>query len=89
MISEADVAFYQQHGYLVVQDVLSRSEVEELRRVTDELVEKARDVSAHDDIYDLEDGHSADSPECAGSRPRTCGIRRMRTWCAIPISSRS
>ena len=53
MISEADVAFYENNGYLVVHDVLSRLVVEELRRVTDEFVEKARSVSAHDDIYDL------------------------------------
>jgi phytanoyl-CoA hydroxylase len=73
MISEADGAFYEENGYLVVQDVLSRSEVEELRRVTDELVEKARDVSAHDDIYDLEDGHSA-------AQPRVRRIKTPHLW---------
>jgi phytanoyl-CoA hydroxylase len=69
MISQADVAFYEQNGYLVVRDVLSRSEVEELRRVTDEFVEKARQVRAHDDVYDLEDGHSAAEPR----------VRRIKT----------
>ena len=62
MISEQDVAFYNENGYLVVRDVLSGSEVEELRRATDEFVEKARAVSAHDEIYDLEDSHSAAEP---------------------------
>ncbi len=46
MISGQDVAFYRENGYLVVREVLSRSEVEELRRVTEEFVEKARAVSA-------------------------------------------
>jgi phytanoyl-CoA hydroxylase len=69
MISQADVAFYEQNGYLVVRDVLSRGEVEELRRVTDEFVEKARHVRAHDDVYDLEDGHSAAEPR----------VRRIKT----------
>jgi phytanoyl-CoA hydroxylase len=69
MIREADTAFYEERGYLVVQDVLSRSEVAELRRVADEFVEKARDVSAHDDIYDLEDGHAAAAPR----------VRRIKT----------
>ena len=59
MISEQDVAFYRENGYLVVADVLSGAEVEELRRVTDEFVEKARAVSTHDEVYDLEDSHSA------------------------------
>ena len=69
MISEQDVAFYRENGYLVVREVLSRSEVEELRRVTDEFVEKARAVSAHDEIYDLEDSHSAAEPR----------VRRIKT----------
>jgi phytanoyl-CoA hydroxylase len=69
MISEADVAFYEENGYLVVPDVLSRGEVEELRRVTDAFVEKARHVGAHDDVYDLEDGHSAAEPR----------VRRIKT----------
>ena len=67
MISEQDVAFYNENGYLVVRDVLSPSEVAELRRVTDEFVEKARAVSAHDEIYDLEDSHSATEPRVRGA----------------------
>jgi phytanoyl-CoA hydroxylase len=69
MISQADVAFYREQGYLVVQSVLEREEVEELRRVTAEFVEKAREVRAHDDIYDLEDSHSAREPR----------VRRIKT----------
>jgi phytanoyl-CoA hydroxylase len=69
MISEQDVAFYRENGYLVVREVLSRSEVAELRRVTEEFVEKARAVSAHDEIYDLEDTHSAAEPR----------VRRIKT----------
>jgi ectoine hydroxylase-related dioxygenase (phytanoyl-CoA dioxygenase family) len=63
------VAFYREQGYLVVRDVLSREEVEELRRVTEEFVEKSRAVTTHDDIYDLEDSHSAPEPR----------VRRIKT----------
>ena len=69
MISEHDVTFYDDNGYLVVRDVLSRGEVEELRRVTDEFVAQARDVGAHADVYDLEDSHSAAAPR----------VRRIKT----------
>jgi ectoine hydroxylase-related dioxygenase (phytanoyl-CoA dioxygenase family) len=69
MIGEQDVAFYRENGYLVVREVLSRNEVEELRRVTAEFVEKARAISAHDEIYDLEDTHSAAEPR----------VRRIKT----------
>jgi ectoine hydroxylase-related dioxygenase (phytanoyl-CoA dioxygenase family) len=69
MISQQDVAFYRENGYLVVANVLSGAEIEELRRVTDEFVEKARSRTSHDDIYDLEDSHSAAEPR----------VRRIKT----------
>jgi phytanoyl-CoA hydroxylase len=43
--------------------------VQELRRVTDELVQKSRTVSTHNEIYDLEDSHSANEPR----------VRRIKT----------
>jgi len=69
MISDRDVALYREQGYLVVRDVLSRDEVAELRRVTEEFVEQARSVTTHDDVYDLEDSHSAREPR----------VRRIKT----------
>jgi len=69
MISKQDVAFYRDNGYLVVPNVLSSDEVEALRRVTDDFVERARPLTTHDDIYDLEDSHSAAEPR----------VRRIKT----------
>jgi ectoine hydroxylase-related dioxygenase (phytanoyl-CoA dioxygenase family) len=69
MISEQDVAFYQENGYLVVPEVLSADDVAELRQVTEDFVEKARHVTEHDDVYDLEDSHSAAEPR----------VRRIKT----------
>ncbi len=43
--------------------MLSQSEVEALRRVTDEYVEKSRLVSESDDVFDLEPTHSAREPK--------------------------
>jgi phytanoyl-CoA hydroxylase len=73
MINESDVAFYRTNGYLVVRDVLNRVDVEELRRVTEAFVEKAREVSAHDDVYDLEDSHSP-------AQPRVRRIKTPHLW---------
>src|SRR5918995_334390 len=73
MISQQDVAFYREQGYLVVADVLSGAEVEELRRVTAEFVENARSRSSHDDVYDLEDSHSV-------SEPRVRRIKTPHLW---------
>ncbi len=69
MITERDVAFYREQGYVVVPDVLGRAEVEELRRVTEQFVEDARSRTTHDEIYDLEDSHSAAEPR----------VRRIKT----------
>ena len=62
MLSATQIASYEANGYLAIEDVLTASALEELRRVTDEFVEKSRTVTANDEIFDLEPGHSATSP---------------------------
>ena len=62
MLTRSQVEAYNEIGAIVVPDVLSGEEVARLRRVTDEFVERARGVSAHDDIYDLEDTHTPEAP---------------------------
>ena len=62
MLDQKQIDFYHNVGYLGVPDVLSADEVEELRRTTDEFVANSREVSEHDDVYDLEPGHTADEP---------------------------
>ncbi|MBM3280142.1 MAG: phytanoyl-CoA dioxygenase family protein [Candidatus Handelsmanbacteria bacterium] len=62
MLDEKQVAFYRKEGYIGVEGVLNRAETEELGWVTDEFVERSRQVSEHDDIFDLEPGHSAERP---------------------------
>lgn len=57
-----DVQSFQDHGYLVVPDVLTADEVAELRAATDELVAAAAAVTTHTDLYDLEDSHSPAEP---------------------------
>ena len=62
MLDQKQIDFYHNKGYLGVPDVLSADEVEEVRRTTDEFVANSREVSEHDDVYDLEPGHTADEP---------------------------
>jgi phytanoyl-CoA hydroxylase len=69
MIDREAVAFYRDNGYLVVPEVLSQAEVAALREVTETFVERARAVTSHDEIYDLEDSHSAAEPR----------VRRIKT----------
>jgi ectoine hydroxylase-related dioxygenase (phytanoyl-CoA dioxygenase family) len=62
MLSEAQRAKYREDGFIVVPDVLSQAEIAELRAVTDEFVRASARVAANDEIYDLEDTHSAGDP---------------------------
>jgi phytanoyl-CoA hydroxylase len=69
MLSRTQIEQYNETGAIVVPDILTDDEVQRLRRVTDEFVERARDVTAHNDIYDLEDSHTREQPR----------VRRIKT----------
>jgi phytanoyl-CoA hydroxylase len=62
ILTEAQRAAYDRDGFIVVPDVFSAAEVDELRRVTDGFVARSATVAANDDVYDLEDTHSAAAP---------------------------
>ena len=63
MLTPTQVDFYAEHGYLMIPDALDQREVTELRAHVDEIVAGAAQVTAHTDIYDLEDGHTAANPK--------------------------
>lgn len=62
MLTQAQIAEYNEVGAIVVPDVLTPDEVRTLRSVTDGFVERARGLTGHTDIYDLEDSHTAETP---------------------------
>ena len=61
-LTPQQVDFYRREGYLVVHDVLDATELKRLHEATLTLVEGARGVSDHTDLYDLEDSHTPESP---------------------------
>ena len=69
MIAEREVQFYRQSGYLVVPSVLTVAEVDRLRREMAQILEGARGVADHTDVYDLEPGHRPEAPR----------VRRIKT----------
>src|SRR5438128_11042426 len=69
MLTDAQRAAYDRDGCFVVPDVFSAAEIAELRTVTEGFVERAARVNANDEIYDLEDSHSAAEPR----------VRRLKT----------
>src|SRR5437667_10026259 len=62
MLSAAQRDAYERDGFIVVPEVFSPAEIDELRRVTDEFVRNSVSIAANDEVYDLEDTHSAKQP---------------------------
>ena len=62
MLTGEEIQFYREKGYLGVDNVLSNEEVEALRRVTDEFIERSRAVATSDEVFDLEPDHSPENP---------------------------
>ena len=62
MLDRAQIEFYREQGYLLVEDVLDPPLLDRLRRATYEMIERSRAVTVSDSIYDLDEGHSAASP---------------------------
>src|ERR1700694_5080730 len=69
MISETDVQTYQRDGVIVVPEVLGGDTLAQVRSVIAELVAGAAKTLEHTDVYDLEPGHTAESPR----------VRRVQT----------
>ena len=62
MITKQQVEQYHEQGSIIVPGVLDEFTRKRMQAVLAELVEKSRQVSAHDDVYDLEPGHTRDEP---------------------------
>ncbi|MCZ6680678.1 MAG: phytanoyl-CoA dioxygenase family protein [Candidatus Poribacteria bacterium] len=62
MLTQKQIDFYHETGYLGVENVLSAQDIIDLRRVTEEFVEKSRQVTEHTDVFDLEPGHTPEVP---------------------------
>jgi phytanoyl-CoA hydroxylase len=69
MISNRDVAHYRENGYIVVPELLDAPTLSAVRQVIAELVDGARGIVGHTDIYDLEPSHRPEAPR----------VRRIKT----------
>src|SRR5437763_3375588 len=69
MISETDVQTYKRDGVIMVPEVLDTATLAQLRSIIGELVAGSARTVEHTDVYDLEPGHSAESPR----------VRRIKT----------
>ncbi len=63
MLKQSDIAFYNENGYLLVEDAVTPEQLDRMREITYDLIEKSRAITQSNDVYDLDDGHSAAQPK--------------------------
>jgi phytanoyl-CoA hydroxylase len=62
VLTKEQIRQYDTDGFVVVTDVFGDDLMQRMRRVTDELVEKSRALTASDDVFDLAPSHTAQRP---------------------------
>ncbi len=62
MLSKQQIEFYNENGYLLVENVVTPEQLGRLRDIAYDFIEKSRAVSVSDDVFDLDEGHSAQTP---------------------------
>jgi ectoine hydroxylase-related dioxygenase (phytanoyl-CoA dioxygenase family) len=62
MLSKEQKSFYEDNGYLLVEDVVSPAQLAKLQSITYDLIEKSRAITESDEIYDLDEGHTSQTP---------------------------
>ena len=62
MITKQQIDFYNEQGYVLVENVLDKATLASIRTVIAQVIEGARGKTKHDDVYDLEPTHSPDNP---------------------------
>lgn len=62
VLTQAQRELYFEQGYLLLERFVSKDWLDRLRTATDEMVERSRQVTESDQVWDLEPDHSAEAP---------------------------
>ena len=62
MLSREQTAFYDDNGYLLIEDAVTPAQLDQLRTITNHLVDQSRGLTVSDDRFDLDEGHTAERP---------------------------
>lgn len=63
MLTKEQQTFYSENGYLLVEDVVTPDQLQRMQAITHDLIEGSRNVSASNEVYDLDEGHSPERPK--------------------------
>ena len=62
ILSKDEVNFYNNKGYLLVEDVITEDQHNEMLALVKDFFERSKNVKENDNIFDLEDGHCSTKP---------------------------
>ncbi len=62
-LSDTQISFYRDNGYLVVEDAIPADRLARLRTVIAEFQTRARAIPASDGLFDVAPGHAPDTPK--------------------------
>ncbi len=62
MLTNDQTGFYRENGYLLVEGAIEPEPLAAMQQVTVDLIDRSRTVRDSNDIYDLDEGHSPDTP---------------------------
>jgi len=62
VLTQKQREFYFENGYLLLEKFLPDAWIERLRATTDEMVDRSRAITKSDAVWDLDKGHSAETP---------------------------
>lgn len=62
ILSNDQIQFYNNEGYVLVEDVISEDQLSAMLKIVDNFFEKSKAIKENDNIFDLEEGHSTNNP---------------------------
>ncbi len=63
MLTSEQVSAYFENGYLLVEDVVTPEQLQRMQNITHEFIDRSRQVTASNDVYELDEGHNSKTPK--------------------------
>ena len=88
MLTPTQLEHYDRDGVLLIENVVDEATLATMRRVLAELIAASAAVTQHNEIYDLERGHSAANPRLRRIKHPHKRHPVFREFCTAPPLTR-
>ncbi len=62
MLTNNQKKFYNDEGYLLIENVIDKNQLDKINEITNDLIEKSKNIKESNNIFDLEDSHHFSAP---------------------------